>query len=572
LAFEEKETKDLKRGDFLTAKWLNDAKNAKTNIIGAGLVQVSKTPMGTVVRVDPDNKRHVALNDTGFALKEGYIVEITDYDSDLDRYSIQRPSASGITNIGVCATDAALGDKVYLDLSGNVNLWASGFTANKLLKTTVDSFSPTAYTGYTYAPCETNLNNVTLPSDNMPAFTSIAPSTGGGRVQARFFNYGFAKYNKYLLPNINSEIVNIYIGTTSPISDVSDATHITLNDLYELKNFVNTNPNYLKYNINIKGDYEVRNGSDIKFTTPHFLHFECQSDTNINLLANFTFDNGGFSTKSLINNCNFTYDFSKTTTNGKSLRCGYEDNYTFDSYNEYTPYTAFTNCNFYLNPPSDVLPTFYLYTAGCLIDSNVEFTRNTDYSLSPYFYLYGGGCGSTINISSLYSLYISDAADGANGVDGVDATPSSAATDGTAGASGSDVNYGNNKANTEFTCVLTGYYSYCDINIDNSDIIHIGKGGNGGDGGNGGNGLDASDYAEGGDGGDGGWGGAMLTPSYPGLGETFTFNFSNATLTCTNLVINKTANIDTGGDGNGGNAGNGGDGALFSQGFSYLGN
>ncbi len=52
MAFQDKDVKDLKRGDYLTAKWLNSAKNAKTNIIGAGLVQVSTTSMGTVVRVD----------------------------------------------------------------------------------------------------------------------------------------------------------------------------------------------------------------------------------------------------------------------------------------------------------------------------------------------------------------------------------------------------------------------------------------------------------------------------------------------------------------------------------------
>lgn len=148
--------------------------------IGRQTIRGENTPQGDNTLIVPRRNVHApaqewAYNTTGYELKAGYIVEVTDFDPDQNKYTIQRPSADGLSNIAVVKsslTPAGNGNRVELQFSGTSLLWYSG-TAPTIADTVgsqKDSFL-VKIGASGFAPLETG-----------------ATVGGSGRCRARFFS------------------------------------------------------------------------------------------------------------------------------------------------------------------------------------------------------------------------------------------------------------------------------------------------------------------------------------------------------------------------------------------------
>lgn len=144
--------------------------------IGRQTIRGENTPQGDNTLIVPRRNVHApvqewAYNTTGYELKAGYIVEVTDFDPEQNKYTIRRPSADGLPNIAVVKSSQTLasdGNRVELQFSGTALLWYSSTapTVADTVGSKKDSFNlQIGVEGF--APLETG---------------------GSGRCRARFFN------------------------------------------------------------------------------------------------------------------------------------------------------------------------------------------------------------------------------------------------------------------------------------------------------------------------------------------------------------------------------------------------
>lgn len=180
--------------------------------IGRQTIRGENTPQGDNTLIVPRRNVHApvqewAYNTTGYELKAGYIVEVTDFDPDQNKYTIQRPSADGLSNIAVVKsslTPAGNGNRVELQFSGTSLLWYSG-TAPTIADTVgsqKDSFL------------------VKIGANGFAPLESGATVGGSGRCRARFFSAPGLTFQPFIFNffDMTDDGMSDYVSLTYPIT------------------------------------------------------------------------------------------------------------------------------------------------------------------------------------------------------------------------------------------------------------------------------------------------------------------------------------------------------------------